>query len=1514
MKRWILLAMCAFMAFTLIPQSTGAIAEESFLLTANGGCGYNQLSWTAVTGADRYWIYRGTGPGLEEKQPLTDFPIKETSYKDETGIENGKQYCYYVTAVNTSAAEFMKSNEACATPKCFERDECKLELKFQIDNKNYWVNGVQKGPMEAAPIVKWERTLILIKYVTNEIKGTKLDWDGTNKTVIITTRDGHVIKLQIGNKDATVDGKKVQIDPNNPLVTPIIVNGRTLVPFRFVVENLGSTDPVKWFGETKTIILYFSNPDCDECDWVKGNIVSVSAITATLTAINGFKVEFKPCTGDAMTAVAVGDVKDTTGQYLISQYKGCVELCIVKNQIKQWKAYPNAVCCEGTTECKEVKGKIVKVSKVLLSSQTLWVLTFDACPIDNATIDFTLKELLKDPTGVSIDQYDGCAAICVDANKNVVSWRKIDTDQCCDTVECNWLLVRIQKVEQPPAGTVALPASVYTFVCKDGKEAADAVKYLADYSLADENKKIPIGRYTGCAKICVDAAGKIVKWYALPELKDCCNPATTNCEWWTVKITGFKAISDKIWAITLTLCKDGVTKETTVMVKSDLLDENKKHSILKYTGCAKVCVKDGEITKWIAYPDKKDCCPGTDECKTFKGKITKTKYIEDSKRWVVYFMQCGYEKEQEFYSTTDLLDSTGKYPISQYTGCAEVCIKERIVVKWTALPDQECCPETPCKPVKGYIKEVKYNEDGKRWVIQFKTCAGEGIEPYAATDILDSTGKYPISQYKGCAEICWKDRFIVSWKALPEGECCPETPCKTIKGKITKTIYNEKTKRWVVVFVPCNEEKGLELYSESDLLDSTGKYPISQYTGCAEICFTGRFISKWTALPDQECCPQADDCKWIKGRLQKTTYSENAKQWVVIFDDCPIDEGKKYISETDLLDDSGVFPISQYSGCAKLCIKDDKVVKWAAYPDVKDCCQEPPPEEEIVKDCVCFKVVEINCDNKVAIVADGDGKRWKLLFDSTDLCKDIKAGDCLKLCYFKKVKGAYIQLLADSQLIINGCDCSSTPETITLCVKILEVNCDKDIPQFTANVVGKDIIWTCFLPNRDLCEKLEEGTCWIITGFKSADNAIKIRTIKPDENCDCQPEEQDRCFCITVKTVESNCDAGKVYVEDKNGRKMLLMLPTNLLEYCEKIKPDTCWTVCGTPIANTDSAQVQFNVTKLEQEECPCGEPPTQTRCVCLKITSVLCEQNYATGTDSAGVTWNLTFSDQKLCSMLAVGSNFKVCGTIASVNPPTMKVETVDMIDGECPAQEPTCMCITLRSTECSAAQPKAYVVDTNGKTFTVYLKSAEACGKLEQGKCYRICGNFEQLATGETIFRSTSWENVPCPCGEPEEDCWCIQIKEVECSNSPRVIFVTDVSGTMYMLHAPDNELCKKLKAGSCYKVCGRKIADGNTSWITIKVTSIEDKDCPCSSTEPKTYTMEVKVSEVHCWVSPPTVVATEIKTGKKVQIQMGKDGLCDLLLVGKCFRITANIEPKESSGVISFTVVSVTSINCN
>ncbi len=63
------------------------------------------------------------------------------------------------------------------------------------------------------------------------------------------------ITLQISNPTATVNGKQLQIDPNNPKVTPIIMNGRTMVPGRFLAEALGCE--VKWIADTKTIILTY---------------------------------------------------------------------------------------------------------------------------------------------------------------------------------------------------------------------------------------------------------------------------------------------------------------------------------------------------------------------------------------------------------------------------------------------------------------------------------------------------------------------------------------------------------------------------------------------------------------------------------------------------------------------------------------------------------------------------------------------------------------------------------------------------------------------------------------------------------------------------------------------------------------------------------------------------------------------------------------------------------------------------------------------------------------------------------------------------------------------------------------------------------------------------------------------------------------------------------------------------------------------------------------------------------
>jgi len=82
-------------------------------LTATAGNGTVALSWTAISGATSYNIYRGTTSGGESATPIAT-GITTTGYTD-TGLTNGQEYYYEVTAVNSAGISPM-SNEASATP------------------------------------------------------------------------------------------------------------------------------------------------------------------------------------------------------------------------------------------------------------------------------------------------------------------------------------------------------------------------------------------------------------------------------------------------------------------------------------------------------------------------------------------------------------------------------------------------------------------------------------------------------------------------------------------------------------------------------------------------------------------------------------------------------------------------------------------------------------------------------------------------------------------------------------------------------------------------------------------------------------------------------------------------------------------------------------------------------------------------------------------------------------------------------------------------------------------------------------------------------------------------------------------------------------------------------------------------------------------------------------------------------------------------------------------------------
>jgi len=63
------------------------------------------------------------------------------------------------------------------------------------------------------------------------------------------------LEMNIGKPTARLYGKEVQIDPQNPKITPVILNGRTMVPVRFLAESLGCE--VKWIAESKTILITY---------------------------------------------------------------------------------------------------------------------------------------------------------------------------------------------------------------------------------------------------------------------------------------------------------------------------------------------------------------------------------------------------------------------------------------------------------------------------------------------------------------------------------------------------------------------------------------------------------------------------------------------------------------------------------------------------------------------------------------------------------------------------------------------------------------------------------------------------------------------------------------------------------------------------------------------------------------------------------------------------------------------------------------------------------------------------------------------------------------------------------------------------------------------------------------------------------------------------------------------------------------------------------------------------------
>ncbi|MCD6427548.1 MAG: copper amine oxidase N-terminal domain-containing protein, partial [Caldisericaceae bacterium] len=133
-----------------------------------------------------------------------------------------------------------------------------IVITLKPGNPYMTVNGVSQeiDPGRGTkPVIipKWSRTVVPIRAIVEALGGT-IEWDGKERKVTIKF-NGTVIELWIDNPEARVNGKVKWIDEKNHDVRPIIINDRTMLPLRFVAENLGCN--VDWDPKTRTITITY---------------------------------------------------------------------------------------------------------------------------------------------------------------------------------------------------------------------------------------------------------------------------------------------------------------------------------------------------------------------------------------------------------------------------------------------------------------------------------------------------------------------------------------------------------------------------------------------------------------------------------------------------------------------------------------------------------------------------------------------------------------------------------------------------------------------------------------------------------------------------------------------------------------------------------------------------------------------------------------------------------------------------------------------------------------------------------------------------------------------------------------------------------------------------------------------------------------------------------------------------------------------------------------------------------
>ena len=120
-----------------------------------------------------------------------------------------------------------------------------VSVTMQIDEQKAFVNDLQYI-LDQPPIISNNRALVPLRFFS-EALGAKVQWESQNRSIEFKS-DLKQVMLFVDKRTAYIQNRPYQMD-----VAPIIVNGRTLVPVRFVCEVLGYD--VYWNEADQTVAI-----------------------------------------------------------------------------------------------------------------------------------------------------------------------------------------------------------------------------------------------------------------------------------------------------------------------------------------------------------------------------------------------------------------------------------------------------------------------------------------------------------------------------------------------------------------------------------------------------------------------------------------------------------------------------------------------------------------------------------------------------------------------------------------------------------------------------------------------------------------------------------------------------------------------------------------------------------------------------------------------------------------------------------------------------------------------------------------------------------------------------------------------------------------------------------------------------------------------------------------------------------------------------------------------------------